>query len=58
MLSLALVFGGRSAEHEISLASARFVLGALDPDRFAVTAVGITRDGRLGGAGRRSDGAA
>ena len=45
MLSLALVFGGRSAEHEISLASARFVLGALDPGRFAVTAVGITRDG-------------
>ena len=45
MLNLALVFGGRSAEHEISLASARFVLGALDPDRFSVTAVGITRDG-------------
>jgi len=45
MLSLALVFGGRSAEHEISLASARFVLGALDPERFAVTAVGITRAG-------------
>jgi len=45
MLRLALVFGGRSAEHEISLASARFVLGALDPGRFAVTAVGIARDG-------------
>ncbi|HSL96655.1 MAG TPA: D-alanine--D-alanine ligase, partial [Thermoleophilia bacterium] len=31
MLRVALIFGGRSAEHEISLASARFVADSLDP---------------------------
>ncbi len=46
MLRLALIFGGRSAEHEISLASARVVSKMLDPDRYEVTPVGITRDGR------------
>jgi D-alanine-D-alanine ligase len=46
MLKLALIFGGRSAEHEISLASARFVAGMLDPERYEIIPVGITRDGR------------
>jgi D-alanine-D-alanine ligase len=46
MLTLALIFGGRSAEHEISLASARFVADMLDRDRYEVVPVGITRDGR------------
>ena len=46
MLRLALIFGGRSAEHEISLASARFVGAMLDLDKFEVIPVGITRDGR------------
>ena len=40
------LFGGRSAEHEISCLSARSVLAALDPERYIVTTVGITRDGR------------
>ena len=40
------LFGGRSAEHEISCLSARSVLDALDRDRYLVTTVGITRDGR------------
>ncbi|HVM21469.1 MAG TPA: D-alanine--D-alanine ligase family protein [Egibacteraceae bacterium] len=40
------LFGGRSAEHEISCLSARSVLAALDPERYVVTTVGITRDGR------------
>ena len=39
------LFGGRSAEHEISCLSARSVLAALDPERYVVTTVGITRDG-------------
>jgi D-alanine-D-alanine ligase len=38
--------GGRSSEHEISLASARSVLEALDPERYDVLTVGIGRDGR------------
>jgi D-alanine-D-alanine ligase len=40
------LFGGRSSEHEVSCLSARWVLGSLDPSRYAVTTVGITRDGR------------
>jgi D-alanine-D-alanine ligase len=46
MLRLALILGGRSAEHEISLASARFVAAMLDRDKYDVVPVGIARDGR------------
>jgi D-alanine-D-alanine ligase len=42
---IAVVFGGRSAEHEISCISARSVMDALDRERFEVVPVGITRDG-------------
>jgi D-alanine-D-alanine ligase len=45
-LRVALVAGGRSSEHEISLASARSVLAALDPERYEVVSVAIGRDGR------------
>jgi D-alanine-D-alanine ligase len=44
-LSLAVVFGGRSAEHEVSLVSARSLVDALDPARFTVVPVGITHEG-------------
>jgi D-alanine-D-alanine ligase len=43
---VAVVFGGRSAEHAISCVSAGSVIGALDPDRYDVVEVGITPDGR------------
>ena len=43
---VAVVFGGRSAEHEISVLSARSVIDALDPDRTEVVPIGISRDGR------------
>jgi D-alanine-D-alanine ligase len=42
---VALVFGGRSSEHEISCATAAGVLAAIDRDRFDVVPVGITKDG-------------
>jgi len=45
-LKLAVLFGGRSGEHEVSLMSARSVLSVLDPERYQVTQVGITKDGR------------
>ena len=45
-IRVAVVFGGRSGEHQVSAASAASVLANLDPERFDVTAVGITRDGR------------
>ena len=38
--------GGRSSEHEISLASARSVVEALDPQRYEVREIEIGRDGR------------
>jgi D-alanine-D-alanine ligase len=43
---VAVVFGGRSAEHAISCVSAGSVLAALDPERYEVVPVGICRDGR------------
>lgn len=45
-LRVAVLFGGRSAEHEISLLSARFVVQSLDPDRFEPVLVGIDKSGR------------
>ncbi len=41
-----ILFGGRSAEHEISILSARNVLGALDRERFEPVLIGIDRAGR------------
>ncbi len=49
---VAVLFGGVSAEHEISCISARSVIDALDPDRTEVIPIGITKQGRwhlLGG---------
>jgi D-alanine-D-alanine ligase len=45
-LRVALLAGGRSSEHEISLASARSVLAALDLSRYDVLNIAIGRDGR------------
>jgi len=45
-LRVAVLAGGRSSEHEISLASARSVLESLDPRRYDVVTVAIGRDGR------------
>jgi D-alanine-D-alanine ligase len=45
-LRVAVLAGGRSSEHEISVASARSVVAALDPDRYDVVSVAISRDGR------------
>ncbi len=44
-INLVVVFGGRSAEHDVSCVTAAHVLRAADPDRYAITAVGIDRDG-------------
>ena len=43
---VAVLSGGRSSEHEISIASARSVVAALDPERYETTAIEIGRDGR------------
>ena len=44
-LSLGVIFGGRSGEHEVSLMSARSVLGALNPEKYEITQIGITHEG-------------
>ncbi|NTV40595.1 MAG: D-alanine--D-alanine ligase A, partial [Demequinaceae bacterium] len=43
--TVAVLFGGRSSEHEVSCTTAAGVLGAIDRDRWDVIAVGIGRDG-------------
>src|SRR6266540_1937480 len=43
---IAILFGGRSAEHEVSCVSARSVRDALDPERFEPVFIGITKEGR------------
>ena len=45
-LRVAVLFGGRSGEHEVSLMSARSVLSVLDPAKYEVTQIGITREGK------------
>jgi D-alanine-D-alanine ligase len=50
-IRLGLICGGRSAEHEVSLRSARSVLKAIDPDKYDVTLIGISKEGKwLSGA--------
>jgi D-alanine-D-alanine ligase len=45
-IRVAVVFGGRSTEHQISCVSAGSIMGALDPAEFEVVPIGITREGR------------
>lgn len=45
-IRIGLLFGGRSGEHEVSLMSARSVHDALDPEKYDVVMIGITKDGR------------
>src|SRR6185295_15011124 len=45
-LCVAVLFGGRSAEHEVSLLSARFVVEALDRERYEPVLIGIDKEGR------------
>ena len=44
-LNVCVLFGGISPEHEVSLRSAEFVLNSLDPEKYNIIPVGITKDG-------------
>jgi len=44
-IKIAIVFGGRSAEHQISLISAFNIMKALDKDKYEIIPIGIARDG-------------
>jgi D-alanine-D-alanine ligase len=50
-LRVGILFGGRSGEHEVSLLSAASILKAIDRDKFDVTPIGITKEGRWLAAG-------
>lgn len=45
MINVAVIFGGRSPEHEVSLASTVGVLNHMDPERFSPVMIGIARSG-------------
>src|SRR2546421_2563021 len=44
-LRIGLIFGGRSGEHDVSLASANSVMANLDKDTYEVVPIGITKEG-------------
>ena len=44
-IRVAVLYGGRSSEHGISVVSAGSVLSALDPERYDVVPIGITPTG-------------
>ncbi len=44
-IAVAVLFGGKSAEHDISLQSARNIVAALDPQKYEVSLLGIDRQG-------------
>ena len=49
-MRIGILFGGRSGEHEVSLRSARSVLQAIDREKYSVSLIGITKNGRwIGG---------
>lgn len=51
-MTVAVLFGGQSGEHEVSLVSSHAIMTNLNPARYEVLPVGITREGRwLAGAG-------
>jgi D-alanine-D-alanine ligase len=44
-LRIGILFGGRSGEHEVSLASAASVIRGLDPDKYEAVPIGISKEG-------------
>ncbi len=50
-IRVGIVYGGRSVEHEVSIASATSILQALDPSRYDVRLIAVSKEGRwhLGG---------
>lgn len=45
-IQIGVIFGGRSGEHEVSLRSARFILSMLSPEKYDITCIGITKEGK------------
>jgi len=53
-LRVGVLFGGRSGEHEVSLASAASIIRGLDPQKYEAVPIGITKEGHWRGRGRRA----
>ena len=53
-LRVGVIFGGRSVEHDVSLVSAKAIISALDPARYDVVPIAVTRAGRFVVAGARA----
>ena len=45
-IRLGVLCGGRSAEHEVSVISARSMLEAIDKDKYELVMIGISKEGR------------
>ncbi len=45
-IRVGVIFGGRSGEHEVSLQSARSVMGALHAEKYEIVPIGIDKNGR------------
>ena len=45
-IRLAILYGGRSAEHEVSVVSARSMMAAIDRDKYEIVPIAITKQGR------------
>jgi D-alanine-D-alanine ligase len=54
-LRVGVLFGGRSGEHEVSLASAASVIRGLDPEKYEAVPIGISKEGHwlIGGAAQK-----
>jgi D-alanine-D-alanine ligase len=46
VLTVGVLYGGRSGEHDVSLRSAASIVSAIDPQKFNVVAIGVDRNGR------------
>src|SRR3989344_7857100 len=44
---IGVLFGGKSAEHEVSINSARNIINALDKSKYKITPIKINRDGKF-----------
>src|SRR5450830_727939 len=46
-IKIGILFGGKSAEHEVSLQSAHNVMSALDKKKYQITPIKINKDGKF-----------
>lgn len=46
-LKIGVLFGGKSAEHEVSIASAKNIINALDKNKYQITPIKISKDGKF-----------